>query len=147
MYVHIVFLTFHIFVAPKVRETLGVQLNKCKTDIFFKISDSQQCLFLSFVRYLNWTWNCFLFWFSKWYNAGVISGSQMSLQLLQNTEIIKQTEILLWKIWRKYGSVLYLFSCKESQMWLQKWLWPDCDSFALSVWHFPAALYFIHRLL
>ena len=28
----------------------------------------------------------------------VISGSQMGLQLLQNTEIIKQTDVLLWKI-------------------------------------------------
>ena len=35
----------------------------------------------------------------------------MGLQLFQNTEIIKQTDILLWKIWRKYGSVSCLFSC------------------------------------
>ena len=32
------------------------------------------------------------------YNTGVISGSQMGLQLLQNTGIIKQTDVLLWKI-------------------------------------------------
>ena len=32
-----------------------------------------------------------------------ISGSQ----LLQNTEIIKQTVVLLWKFWRKYESVSY----------------------------------------
>ena len=31
-------------------------------------------------------------------NTGVISGSQMGSQLLQNTEIIKQTDVLLWKI-------------------------------------------------
>ena len=30
--------------------------------------------------------------------TGVISGSQMGSQLLQNTEIIKQTDVLLWKI-------------------------------------------------
>ena len=35
----------------------------------------------------------------------------MGSQLLQNTEIIKQTDVLLWKIWRIYGSVSYLFSC------------------------------------
>ena len=40
-----------------------------------------------------------------------LSGSQMGSQLLQNTEIIKQTDVLLWKIWRKYRSVSYLFSC------------------------------------
>ena len=50
----------------------------------------------------------FLFWLSRWYN---ISGSQMGLQLLQNIEIVKQTDELLWKNWRKYGTVLYLFSC------------------------------------
>ena len=64
-------------------------------------------------RFVNWTLNMklFLFWFSRWCNRGVISGSQMDSQLLQNTKIIKQTDVLLWKIWRKYGSVSYLFSC------------------------------------
>ena len=38
----------------------------------------------------------------------------MGLQLLQNAKIIKQTDILIWKIWRKYGSVSYLFSCTSS---------------------------------
>ena len=38
-----------------------------------------------------------------------ISGSQ----LLQNTWIIKQTVIFLWKYWRKYGSVWYSFSCNQ----------------------------------
>ena len=55
---------------------------------------------------------CFLF--SRWYSTGVISGSQMGSQmgsqLLQNSEIIKQTDVLLWKIWIRYGSVPYLFS-------------------------------------
>jgi hypothetical protein len=31
-------------------------------------------------------------------NFRTISGSQMGSQLLQNTEIIKQTDVLLWKI-------------------------------------------------
>ena len=35
----------------------------------------------------------------------------MGSQLLQNTEIIKQTDILLWKIGRKYGAVSYFLSC------------------------------------
>ena len=39
----------------------------------------------------------------------------MDSQLLQNKEIIKQTDILLWKICRKYRSVSYLHGC------LQKW--------------------------
>ena len=43
-----------------------------------------------------------------------ISGSQMGSQLLQNTEIFKQTDVLLWKMWGKYGSVSYLFSCTQS---------------------------------
>ena len=30
-----------------------------------------------------------LIWFSRWYSTGVISGSQMGSQLLQNMEIIK----------------------------------------------------------
>jgi hypothetical protein len=62
----------------------------------------------------HWMGNCFCFdfcRFSRWYNTGVISGSQIGFQLLQNTEIIKQTDVLLWKIWRKYESVSYLFSC------------------------------------
>ena len=65
--------------------------------IFFKISNAQWCSFPRFVRFVNWTLNvklfCFEFCtFSRWYNTGVISGSQMSSQLLQNTEIIKQTD-------------------------------------------------------
>ena len=35
----------------------------------------------------------------------------MGSQFLQNTEIIKQTDVSLWKIWRIYGSVSYLLSC------------------------------------
>ena len=46
--------------------------------------------------------------------AKTISGTHnMGSQLLQNTDVIKQTEALLWKIWRIYGSVSYLFSCNE----------------------------------
>ena len=36
-----------------------------------------------------------------------LSGSQ----LIQNTWIIKQTLVFLWKYWRKYGPVRYSFSC------------------------------------
>ena len=64
-------------------------------------------VFPSFVRFVSM--KLFLFWFSRWYNTGVISGSQMGSQLLQNMKIIKQIDVLLWKIWRKYGSVSYLF--------------------------------------
>ena len=44
----------------------------------------------------------------------------MGSQLLQNAQIIKQTDVLLWKIWRKYESVSYLFSCTV-QIYI---LWP-----------------------
>ena len=62
----------------------------------------------------HWTWKCFSFdfcRFSRWCNTGVISVSQMGWQLLQNIEIIKQTDVSLWKILWKYGSVSYSFSC------------------------------------
>ena len=38
-----------------------------------------------------------------------ISVSQPCSQRLQNTEIIKQTALSLWKIWRKYRSVSSIF--------------------------------------
>ena len=37
-------------------------------------------------------------------------------QLLQNRWIIKQTVVLLWKSWRKYGSVSYLFSWTSQEI-------------------------------
>ena len=102
---------------------------------------------------MNWTLykNLFLFWFSckvirivsaetiLWSQyiqvrklfkggntVGVISGSHMCSQLLQNREIIKQSDILLWKIWRKYGSVSYLFSCKKiSNRYLHSLIYND----------------------
>ena len=40
-----------------------------------------------------------------------ISGSQMGSQLLQKVQIIKKIDLLLWKIWNKYGSVSNFFSC------------------------------------
>ena len=49
-------------------------------------------------------WNCFARMQIK---TKTTSGSQ----LLQNTWIIKQTVVLLWKNWRKYGSVSYSFRC------------------------------------
>ena len=49
----------------------------------------------------------------------------MGSQLLQNTEIIKQTDVLLWKIWRKYGSVFYLFSCNNNNF--ECWTWKKCS--------------------
>ena len=65
--------------------------------ICFKISNAQQCLFPHFVRFVSWTLNVklFLIWFSRWNNTGVISGSQTGLQLLQNTEIIKQIDVII----------------------------------------------------
>ena len=91
--------------------------------IFFKISNARQCLFPCFVRVVNPC--CVNLKLFKNFAADVsgvslkvsckifrrISGSQIGSQLLQNTEIIKQTDVLLWNIWRIYGSVSYLFSC------------------------------------
>jgi hypothetical protein len=100
----------------------GIQLNARQIHIFFKISNVQQRLLPHFVKFVNWTLNVklFLLWFSSRYNTDVISSSQMGLQLLKNTEIIKQTDILLWKIWRKYGSVSYFFSCTIYKFQLEK---------------------------
>ena len=62
-------------------------------------------------------------WLSGWphwhqlQNFWTISGSHnMGSQPLQNTEIIKQTDLLHWKIWRIYESVSYLFSCTLSNV-------------------------------
>ena len=52
-------------------------------------------------------WNCFCY-----KNQNKNNFRFRGSQLLKNTSIIKQTVVLLWKNWRKYGSVLYLFSCK-----------------------------------
>ena len=41
----------------------------------------------------------------------LIFGTTSGSQLWQNSWIIKQTVVLLWKFWRNYGSVSYLFSC------------------------------------
>ena len=41
----------------------------------------------------------------------------MGSKLLQKTKIIKQTDILLWKIWGKYGSLSYLLIILFSCMW------------------------------
>ena len=40
-------------------------------------------------------------------------------QTLQNGWIIKQTVVLLWKFWRKYGSVSYLFILHISNYFLR----------------------------
>ena len=42
-------------------------------------------------------------------------------RLLQKTWIIKQTVVLLWKSWRKYESVSYLFSC--NRLVKKAWWW------------------------
>ena len=43
-----------------------------------------------------------------------ISGSQMGSQHLQNAQVIEQTDVLLCKIWRNFGSVSYWFSCTST---------------------------------
>ena len=46
--------------------------------------------------------------------------------------MIKQTDVLLWKVWRKHGSVSYLFSCTEIYIifkYCSKLLW-----FMIRIW-------------
>ena len=84
--------------------------------IFFKISNAQQCWFARFVRSV--TIKLFFVLICSTGRTGrTISGSL----LLQNTRIFRQTCVLLWKYWRKYGSVLYLFSCKKTKMSYITW--------------------------
>ena len=100
-----------------IQTTGTAKCNARQIHTFFKIFTTQQCSFPRFVRFVNWTLNMklFLFWFSRWYNTGEISGSQMGSQLLQNTEINKQTDASLWKNRRRrYGSVSCLSSCKST---------------------------------
>ena len=67
----------------------------------------------------------------------------MGSQLLQNAQIIKQTDVLLWKIWQKYGSVSYLFSCTAKGLFqytkslglnCQKHVHIICESFLMGLW-------------
>ena len=74
-------------------------------NIFFKISNSRQFWFTRFVRFAIIKLCC-----KSANQKKTISGSQ----LLQNTRIIKQTVVLLWINWRKYGAVSYLFSCRKT---------------------------------
>ena len=56
----------------------------------------------------------------------------MGSQLLQNMEMIKQTDVSRWKIWRIYGSVSYLFSCnQEFQSWTKNYFLPILASILL----------------
>ena len=88
-----------------------------------------------------WTWNCSARVLIK---TKTISGSQ----LLQNTWIIKRTVVLLWKNWRKYGAVLYLFSCKlaaqnflclgENYSQLFGWVEPSINQLSFKTCNFLA---------
>ena len=62
----------------------------------------------------------------------------MGSQLLQNTEIIKQTDILLWKIRGKYESFLYLAACEEITNFRMVFFSSSCLCPALTV----SVLYF-----
>ena len=62
-----------------------------------------------------WTWNytCYITLRIK---TKTISRSVFSSQILQNAEI---NIVVHWKFWKKYGSVLHLFSCiRNSSMYL-----------------------------
>ena len=94
-----------------------VQLNKCETDPYFLQNFQCTTMFISMFCKSCEPMLCEpeIVQANHWHqlqNFWTISGSHnMGSQILQNTEIIKQTDVLLWKIWRIYGSVSYLFSC------------------------------------
>ena len=103
---HVANFEFYLSLDPK-KSSIIVQLNKYETDQYFlqNIQISNNCLIIyafckSCEREIVFVLIC--------KTGRTIPGSQ----LLQKTRIIKQTDILLWKIWRKYESVLYSFSCR-----------------------------------
>ena len=78
-------------------------------DIFLRISDAQQCWFTCFVRHVNLKLFC---------RSANQNKNNFRFPTLKNTQIIKQTDLLFWKNWRKYGAVSYLFNC----IWNYKFL-------------------------
>ena len=85
----------------------GLQLNNYETDLYFLQNfqiNTTVCLIIHTFckvckREIIFVLIC--------RTTRTVSGSL----LLQNTWIVKQTVVLLWKFWRKYGSDSYSFSC------------------------------------
>ena len=94
-----------------------------------ELNTEHESVFAADVSVVSLIVRCNFFW--------TISGSQMGSKLLQNTEIIKQTDVLLWKIWRKYRSVSYLFSCNmnaPSKIFSTHYATDCCNNMALQWW-------------
>ena len=79
-----------------------------------------------------WTWNCFRL--TPLTSAAKFLNNFRFTQYGFTTLIIKQTDILLLKIWRIYRSVSYLFSCtsceycnlkgiRANRSSVQSWIW------------------------
>ena len=79
-----------------------LQLNKCETDPYFLQNFQCTTMFISaFCKICDLNTDCVIVFVlisvdSQGDITGVISGSQMGSQLLQNTEIIKQIYVFLW---------------------------------------------------
>ena len=96
-----------------IESNFQLQLNKRETGPYFLQNFQCTTMFIcAYCRIVNWTLNVKVFlqlmsvglaWKSAAQIFRTISGSQMSSELLQNAEIIKQADVLLWKIWRIYG--------------------------------------------
>jgi hypothetical protein len=88
---------------------IGVQLNEYETDPYF-LQNFQSNTTVCFIIHV----------FCKSCEPEIVlavlqiqTKTISCLQTLQKTWIIKQIVVLLWKFWRKYGSVSYLFSCNN----------------------------------
>ena len=84
-----------------------VQLNKYETDLYFLQNFQSNTTACSIIQVFCKNYKREIVFVLICRTARTISGSQ----LLQNKRIIKQTVLLLWKFWRKYGSISYPFSC------------------------------------
>ena len=84
-----------------------VQLNEYETDQYFLQTFQSNTTVCLIIHAFCKIWEREIVFVLICRIARTISGSQ----LLQNTWIIKQTVVLLWKLWKKYQSISYSFSC------------------------------------
>ena len=120
-------ISLHGIVRPKalrscISKFIQVQLKKCETGPYFFQNFQCETMFISVLCKSCEPMLCepeIVLGQPHWHQLQIfwtISGSHNTgSQLLQNTEITKQTDVLLWKIRRIYGSVLYLFSCTANR--------------------------------
>ena len=64
--------------------------------------------------YLSCTKNCFILMFRTIFGATQVN-------LWENTKVNKQSLVIFWLIWRKYGSVSHSLSCKWQKIKWTSW--------------------------